>query len=184
MLLKTGLIRKLSNTEIESIRSELRNCNLKQYGNTQRSVSHIGPDYPFSNQVVKGQSWSNYPNIKALMETLNKELNTNFNSCLINYYSKGTMVGIGKHTDKEYVLVPNSPVASISLGINSDCKFILKHIGTNTIHSIYTLSHGDVFYMDNECQNKYTHEIPKTLFPNGRMSLTFRVFKQEYIQNE
>jgi len=173
------LVRKLTKEEIEMLREDLTKIPLTPFKNTNRSVANIGYDYPFSGVTVPKQEWSLYPNIRAIMEQLNEELGTNFNSCLVTKYNKGVAVGLGAHTDREPVLVPYSPVVSISLGINSDCKFIFRDIKTKAVVETVILSHGDVYYMNNECQYKYTHEIPKTVFPYGRISLTFRVFKEQ-----
>lgn len=175
--LVTGRIGHLTETTINSIRKDWRNINFREYRKTGRLVAHIGPDYAFSGSVIPGQDWDLFPGIHSLMLKLSEAVGVQFNSCLINHYTKGKAVGIGAHTDKEACLVPNSPVVSVSLGIDSDCQFILRDIKTKKVVHTFKLSHGDVFLMDSECQNKFTHEIPKTLFPNGRVSLTFRVFK-------
>lgn len=91
-----------------------------------------------------------------------------FNQILINYYPPNCVVGIGKHKDNEPELGYDPVVVSISLG--DTCDFLLHG---DTDHKV-SLKHGDVLLMGKGTQLHYSHSIPKSRFPNGRISLTFR----------
>lgn len=143
---------------------------------TGKVVAHIGPDYPYSRIVIPGQDWNNFLVIQHLMDKVNETLGTNFNSCLLNWYEKGKSVGIGAHKDIEPCLVPDTGVCSVSLGLDSECEFIFRDSRKRIVKQ-FTLSEGDIFFFSGDDNKRYTHEIPKTVFPNGRVSLTFREFK-------
>ena len=144
---------------------------LKQFKNSNRYVLSLGVDYSYSNQTTTAISFDAYPPIKDLMDELNSELKTNFNSCLINYYPKGKTTGIGLHSDNEQEL-NSSIVASVSLGC--DCEFTFVN-STERVH--VTLTDGDIFIMGINCQKYYKHEIRYKKMPQDRISLTFREFK-------
>lgn len=108
------------------------------------------------------------------MHRLNKELGTNFNSVLLNWYPKDTYCGIGEHSDDEKELVPNTPVVSVSLG--EETCFVLKSKDGSEVVTV-TLKDGDVFMMGKECQKYYTHACPYRKMSADRISLTFREFK-------
>lgn len=172
---QTGKIATLKPKYLQRLKQEI-NQNVKWEKQFTRKVAHIGPDYPYSTTVVKGQSWDDFPVIQHLMNKINERLDTNFNSCLLNWYEKGKLVGIGAHKDIEPCLVPDTGVCSVSLGLDSDCEFIFRDSKKQIVKQ-FTLSEGDIFYFNGADNKAYTHEIPKTRFPNGRVSLTFRQFK-------
>lgn len=145
-----------------------------QFRNTKRMVCTLGKSYSYSGQTSVGNSFDLYPPIFKLMDKLNKKLKTNFNSVLINWYPKGANVGIGKHSDSEDSLVPNQPVASISLGCK--CDFVLES-WDKTEKVVVELKDSDVFVMGINCQKFYGHSINYTKMEEDRISLTFRKFK-------
>ena len=57
----------------------------QRFKNTNRMVCSLGRSYPYSGHVTQGHSFDLYPPLKNLMDKLNTELNTNFNSVLLNY---------------------------------------------------------------------------------------------------
>lgn len=149
----------------------------QQFKNTKRMVCSLGSDYGYSQHVTKGHSFDLYPPLKILMDKLNKELNTNFNSVLINWYPKDSYVGIGAHKDNEKDLISGQPVASVSLG--ASCNFILQDTYKDTPNErlVVELKDSDVFVMGNNCQKYYFHSINYTKMETDRISLTFRQFK-------
>lgn len=169
----TGKIGYLTDESMLGVINDIAQLDFVKFKNTKRRVAHIGKDYSYSGITVKGTDWSICPSIQMLMERLNVKLGTNFNSCLINDYAKNVPVGIGRHTDTEPCLV-NNGVCSVSIGIDSDCEFIFRPVRKNEIAKQFTLKHGDIFYWTAEDNKNYTHEIPNTVFPNGRLSITFR----------
>lgn len=145
----------------------------QQFKNTNRMVCSLGKSYPYSGHVTEGYSFDYYPPLKQLMERLNSQLGTNYNSVLLNWYPEGSYVGIGKHSDNERDLIPGT-VASVSLGAN--CQFTLE-TWDKTESVVVSLTDGDIFIMGEECQSHYGHFIPYTLMESDRVSLTFRQFK-------
>ena len=146
----------------------------KRVRKTKRMVCSLGKSYPYSGQITVGEPFSYYPPIEKLMQRINAELGTNFNSVLLNWYPKDTWSGIGRHCDDEKELVPNTPVVSVSLGASTLFVLAAKD-GSESVP--VTLNDGDVFIMGKECQKYYTHECPYIRMPSDRISLTFREFK-------
>lgn len=146
----------------------------QQFKNTNRLVCSLGSDYGYSDHTTKGHSFSLYPPLKRLMDKLNTELGTNYNSVLLNWYPAGTYVGIGKHSDSEDSLVSDQPVASVSLG--ASCEFILE-TWDKSEKVVVELKDSDVFVMGAKCQKFYGHSIAYTKMESDRISITFRQFK-------
>ena len=99
-------------------------------------------------------------------------ISVDFNVCLLNYYEDGQQ-RIGWHSDREEV-GRTTPIASISLGANR--QFLLRS-KENGIHDRATLDleNGSLVLMENECQLKYVHSVPRQSdVLNGRINLTFR----------
>lgn len=149
----------------------------QQFKNTKRMVCSLGSDYGYSQHITKGHSFDLYPPLKQLMDKLNIELNTNFNSVLINWYPKDSYVGIGAHKDDETSLVKGQPVVSVSLG--ATCIFELKdtYKDETSEHIKVELKNSDIFVMGALCQQYYYHFIDYTKMTEDRISLTFRQFK-------
>ena len=179
MLLKSPNTKFLTDIKIQNSNQHLTNIinilPLTKFKTTNRFVCSLGKDYDYSGQTAKAYPFSLYPPIESLMNRINLELGTNFNSCLVNYYPKGVSVGIGKHKDDVRSL-KSDLVVSVSLG--GDCTFILSdtYKGTPTEEVKVTLKNGDVFLMAENCQKFYYHSIPYSKPLEDRVSLTFREF--------
>ena len=146
----------------------------QQFKDTKRMVCSLGRSYPYSGHITYGHSFNLYQPLKQLMDKLNAELGTNYNSVLLNFYPAGCYVGIGKHSDSEDSLVPDQPVASVSLG--ASCDFTLEN-WDKTESVTVNLKDSDVFVMGVYCQKYYAHYIKYTKMVEDRISLTFREFK-------
>lgn len=164
---------KINNTQYH-IEQMIARLPFEPFYKTKRMVCSLGKSYPYSGQVAIGHSFDLYPPLKILMEKLNAELKTNYNSVLINWYPINTVVGIGAHSDAESALVRGQPIASISLG--APCKFILQSKDQFELVEV-ELKDSDVFIMGVDCQRHYTHKIPYSRMESHRISLTFREFK-------
>ena len=145
--------------------------------NFGKQVVNLGATYSYSGKTIQKTDWSLAPSIKALMEKINKSLWLDFNSALINWYPKGKPVKIGLHSDLEPSLI-NIGVVSVSLG--ESCDFVFRDIRTNCHISTHTLNDGDVFFWDAEYNASTKHEIPAG-HRNGRVSITFRKFKEQFL---
>lgn len=95
-----------------------------------------------------------------------------FNVCLLNYYEDGSQ-RIGWHADREEV-GRTTPIASISLGATRQFLIRGKEHGVQDRVSLF-LTNGSLVIMENVCQLKYLHSVPKESdVTEGRINLTFR----------
>lgn len=142
-----------------------------EFKSSGRKVLSLGRSYYYS-----GVNHPAYPfdvDTLALISLLSDKCNTDFNQCLLNWYPKDAVVGIGKHSDDERDLVDGSMVASVSLG--AACTFI---VCDDKKSWEFDLQHGDLFIMGHNCQKYYKHMIRYTKMVDDRISLTFREFKK------
>ena len=167
---------KVQNTE-HHLKKLIEILPWQQFKSTKRMVCSLGKSYPYSGHITVGHSFDYYPPLKALMDKLNTELGTNFNSVLLNWYPANTYVGIGKHSDNEKELIANQPVASVSLGCTTDFILESSQKGEKKEHVVVQLTDGDVFVMGKACQNFYLHSCPYKQMELDRISMTFREFK-------
>ena len=81
-------------------------------------------------------------------------------------------LGMGWHADDEKSIVPNSTIASVSLG--AERIFHFKHKQTKQLIKI-KLEHGSLLLMKGETQHHWLHALPKTTkVEAARINLTFR----------
>lgn len=139
---------------------------------SKRKVAFYGDDgieYTYSNKTKKGLVWTApLLNIKSIIENYTK---VNYNGCLLNLYHDGNE-GMGWHSDDEKEIVPNSSIASLSLG--AERNFSFKHKTTKETISL-VLENGSILDMKGEIQKYWLHALPKTkkvIAP--RINLTFR----------
>ena len=132
----------------------------------KRKVAQIGPDYTYSGVTIKGQDIT--PAIKSLLKLVEGLTGIAYNGILVNKYPGGTKVGIGWHTDAEPELDMTVPVVSISLGDTAKFKISVWDETRELI-----LNNGSIALFDGSS----THSIMPVEYPNGRVSLTFRLFK-------
>ncbi len=128
-----------------------------------------GIEYTYANKTKKGLLW-NAPllEMKQLIESYTK---SSYNACLLNLYHDGNE-GMGWHSDDEKEILPNSSIASLSLGV--DRKFSFKHKTTKETFSIM-LENGSLLEMRGPIQKNWWHALPKTSkVISPRINLTFR----------
>lgn len=77
---------KVQNTE-KHLEELIKRLPWQQFKNTKRMVCSLGKSYPYSGHVTKGHSFDYYPPLKQLMEKLNSQLGTNYNSVLLKLLS-------------------------------------------------------------------------------------------------
>jgi len=151
---------------------------VKIYGKdikTPRWQQTYGKDYKFS-----GINHEALPITDPYLQKLNEWVNNNsgllFNQLLINWYQDGNHY-IGKHSDNEKQLVPNSPIYSFSFGQNRDFRIISKDNSLKPIK--INLPSNSLIIMGGEMQTHFYHEVPKRALsncPNRRINITFRLF--------
>ena len=106
--------------------------------------------------------------IKSLIET---HTGVTYNACLLKLYHNGEE-GMGWHSDDEKEIIPNSSIASLSIG--AERKFAFKHKTTKeTVNLI--LENGSLLEMKGPIQQYWWHSLPKTKKVQApRINLTFR----------
>lgn len=129
--------------------------------------------------TYSGIEMSPYPLNKELKEIktkLEKITRCEFNSVLLNLYRDGND-SVDWHSDDEKELVPNSQIASISLGVNRDFQY--KSIKNNNVklHNLL-LPSGSLLIMNPPFQQNFIHRVPKRKkVSSERINLTFRVIR-------
>ncbi len=85
-----------------------------------------------------------------------------FEGVLLNYYQDGE-VKLGFHADRETIIVPDTPIASVSLG--APRRFVLRLAATGETHEL-VLGHGSLLVMAETTQRFWKHA--KTAPANAR----------------
>ena len=139
---------------------------------TKRKVAFYADEsieYTYSNKTKKGLPWT--PSLLSIRELVSKYTHQSYNACLLNLYHDGEE-GMGWHSDDEREIVPNSSIASLSIG--AERKFRFKHKATKETQSLL-LQNGSLLEMAGSLQQNWWHALPKSKKVNGpRINLTFR----------
>ena len=116
------------------------------------------------------------PELEALRKRCETASGHSFNSALLNLYHSGAE-GMGWHSDDEKSIVPQSAIASLSLGAAR--KFRFRHRLTATTTEIF-LNPGSLLLMAGETQEYWKHGLPKMLRVKApRINITFRLMKPQ-----
>jgi alkylated DNA repair dioxygenase AlkB len=82
---------------------------------------------------------------------------------------------MGKHSDDEDSIVPNSGIASLSFG--AERPFVFRHKKSKEKIRVL-LPSGSLLLMKDLCQACWWHELPKTKqVSTPRINITFRLMK-------
>jgi alkylated DNA repair dioxygenase AlkB len=143
---------------------------------SKRKVAFYGDDgieYTYSNKTKKGLVWTKHLlKIKSIVEDYTQ---VNYNGCLLNLYHDGNE-GMGWHSDDEKEILPNSSIASVSLGIER--KFSFKNKSSKETVSVQ-LENGSLLEMKGAIQKHWLHALPKSKkITKARINLTFRQFQK------
>jgi alkylated DNA repair dioxygenase AlkB len=141
---------------------------------SKRKVAFYGDEgieYTYSNKTKKGLVWTEHLlKIKSIVEGYTQ---VNYNGCLLNLYHDGNE-GMGWHSDDEKEILPNSSIASVSLGIER--KFSFKNKSSKETVSVQ-LENGSLLEMKGAIQKHWLHALPKSKkITKPRINLTFRQF--------
>ena len=129
-----------------------------------------GIHHSYSGIQMVAVEWT--PVLLKLKLQLERELNTPFNSVLVNYYRDGSD-HMSYHSDDEKELGPNPTIASLSFGETR--SFQLKHKFNSDKKISIAITNGSLVVMKNELQHFWVHKIAKTTKKIGpRANLTFR----------
>ena len=150
---------------------------ITMYGKTHplpRQTAWYGEEglvHSYSGIRMVAISWT--PIFLKLKIQLEKELNTKFNSVLVNYYRDGND-HMSYHSDDEKELGINPIIASLSFGETR--SFQLKHkYDSNKKTFSLPITNGSLVVMKDELQHFWVHKITKTAKKIGpRLNLTFR----------
>ena len=153
---------------------------IKIFGNeitTKRKVAFYSDpqiSYTYSGKTKIGLPW--IASLIQLKEKIELITNVKYNACLLNLYHDGEE-GMGWHSDNEKEIVPESSIASLSIGASR--KFSFKHKITNEIRSIL-LENGSLLEMKGAIQKHWLHALPKSKkITSPRINLTFRQMQFE-----
>jgi len=139
---------------------------------TKRKVAFYSDDkieYTYSKQTKYGLTWTD--SLLKLKQHIESFTGASYNACLLNLYHDGTE-GMGWHSDDEKEIIPNSSIASLSLG--AERKFSFKHKISKESVSII-LENGSLLEMRGTIQKNWWHAMPKSNKVNSpRINLTFR----------
>ena len=135
--------------------------------------------YSYSGKVNTLNSFTDFPDLDYLRKDLSRicfgDSGVEFNTLLCNWYRTGDD-SIGMHSDSEQSLVPNMPIASISLGAERHFDIDPKQSGEPRFR--IELSNGSLLIMGNNTQQNYKHGVPvQKRIKTSRVNLTFRVAK-------
>ncbi len=125
--------------------------------------------YTYASRTKIGLPWKETLIIlKNIVESITNE---KYNACLLNLYHNGEEA-MGWHCDNEKEIVPNSSIASLSIGASR--KFSFKHKATKETISIQ-LENGSLLEMKGAIQQHWWHALPKSKkITESRINLTFR----------
>lgn len=129
-----------------------------------------GAIYTYSKIKMSPYPWT--PLLESIRNQVEAFCKEQFNSVLLNLYRHGGD-SISWHSDDEYELGNNPPIASVSFG-GSRC-FKMKHKCDSSLKLDIQLSHGSLLLMKGETQHFWQHHVPKTRKKiDPRINLTFR----------
>ena len=115
------------------------------------------------------------PTLFEIKSKIEKQINLNFTSCLLNLYRDGNDSN-GWHADNEKELGLNPTIASVSFG--AERIFQMKHRNSKKEKVKINLTNGSLLVMKGRTQHHWLHQIPKTKKEVGeRINLTFRIIK-------
>ena len=113
--------------------------------------------YSYSN--IKMHPITFTPTLFDIKSKIEKRLNSQFTSCLLNLYRNGQDSN-GWHADNEKELGLNPVIASLSLG--AERVFHMKHRNDKKEKLKINLTNGSLLVMRGKTQHHWLHQIPKT----------------------
>ncbi|KFZ36389.1 2OG-Fe(II) oxygenase [Shewanella mangrovi] len=144
---------------------------------TQAWFADAGCDYLYSGLMIRALPWPHY--LARLCQQLNQEFQLQLNGVLVNHYANG-QEKMGWHSDDEPELMPQSTIASVSLGAARD--FDIRHKQSGEKHRI-ALAAGDLLLMRWPMQRDWQHALPsRAKITDARLNFTFRQIVPFYHQ--
>ena len=134
-------------------------------------VSNTNMPYEFGGKSLPPHKLSGFPCVASIMQNINDRYNTQLDSCLIAYYSSGS-VTYPLHADDEMSLDQNSPIYNITVG--SDRLIEFCDIRTKVKLGYANVSEGSILVMKKGCQQNLRHQLPALPGAGPRFCLSFR----------
>lgn len=129
--------------------------------------------YSYSGIIMQPHLFT--PELLQIKNLVEKTAETEFTTCLLNYYRDGKDSN-GWHSDDEKELGTNPIIASVSLG--AERFFHLRNKADKTQKHKILLENGSLLLMKGTTQHYWQHQVAKTSKSiKGRINLTFRVLK-------
>lgn len=145
----------------------------KQVAEPRLSSWHGEPEACYVYSGVRHEPLAWVPALSELRVTLEKMLDTTFNSVLANRYRDGRDA-MGMHADDERELGPEPLIASVSLGMTRSFVLAPKK-GRPGAKVVLRLGHGTLLVMGGPLQRDWKHGIPREAHVfEERINLTFR----------
>ena len=144
----------------------------KTFDQPRLTALHANNTKPYSYSGI-----TMYPNqmtteLTAIYERIRTVSSVEFTSVLLNLYRDGKDSN-GWHADNEKELGKSPSIASVSFGAQR--FFHLKHRTIKEARLKVLLHSGSLLLMEEDTQEKWLHQIPKTAKPiQPRINLTFR----------
>jgi alkylated DNA repair dioxygenase AlkB len=131
---------------------------------------NCGVQYKYSALSLSAVGWNK--SLLHIKEKIDKELNLQFNSALLNLYRDGND-SMGWHRDNEKELGIEPLIVSISFGALR--KFQLREYKNKLSKVILEPASGSLILMKGVIQENWEHCVPKTKLKVGeRVNVTFR----------
>lgn len=134
-----------------------------------RGTASFGVPYNYSIMVYAEAPWP--PLLGALRERLEAQVGAAFNNCLVNHYASGART-MGAHTDMSAQLVPDAPIAILSVG--GPRVLLVGHRNKRRRQHALLLESGSLLLMSYAMQQEWKHGVPPQPGAGPRTSLTFR----------
>jgi alkylated DNA repair dioxygenase AlkB len=141
---------------------------------TARKTASFGVPYNYVQMVYAAAPM--HPLLVGVADRLFDHLGIRFNNCLLNYYETGHN-RMGFHADDTTGLVPGTGVAIVSVGSPRAITFRYRE-DPERRHK-FTLQPGSLLYMQSAVQEEWFHAINRQKGVGPRISLTWRLFKDQ-----
>ncbi len=129
-----------------------------------------GAVYTYSGLRNEPLPWT--ATLDAIRNSVERATGATFNSVLANLYRDGGD-SMGWHSDDEPELLPEAPIASVSLGCPR--RFRLQHKRHRHLRLEIPLAPGSLLVMRAPMQQSWRHAVPRERGVEGeRVNLTFR----------
>ena len=161
----------------------LKNCEKFQSSTKTETLwlSQTNEDYEWvsrkSGKVTKNCAVpiSNFPEINNLLNSVNKMLDSDLNSCLVCFYPNEKS-GIRMHDDFEQNMDNSQPIAVVSFGAERSIQFYNNYQAAteDPVKELHP-ENGSLYVMKARCQELFRHMVPPaTEYIGERFSLSFR----------